>query len=110
MRPDWMTGTLSTVRASTACSRNCDSTAPGPAVCSVQRSSEQDARPLELRPEEFRVGRQDAGEPEMIAGGGRYQHLPPLAGDLVGQHFGPHLLADGMRIQEDQTGRGIAVG
>ena len=46
----------------------------------------------------------------MIPRARRHQHFPPLPRDLVGQQLGPHLLADGVRIQEDQARRSVAVG
>jgi hypothetical protein len=62
------------------------------------------------RSTEFRIGRQAVGEPEMIARGGRYQHFPPLAGDLVGQQFGPTCLPMACGFRKIKPRRGIAVG
>ena len=61
-------------------------------------------------PQEFGIGGQSVGEPQVIARGGRDQFLEPLAGHLVGQQLGVDLFADAARGQENHARGGKAVG
>ena len=63
-----------------------------------------------LGPKQLGIGGHAVGEPEVIAGSGRHQLLPPLARNFVGEQARGHRLGDAVGRQEHHTRRGVAVG